>query len=73
VSTDKTALPYLEGDTDTLADAIQPTYWHGLDLIPANLALYGADSRSRIVKRLKRISFLPGAETRIATVSAHYD
>lgn len=29
--------------TGTLATAIQPTYWHGLDLIAANLQLYGAE------------------------------
>lgn len=43
VDTETTALPYLEGRTPSLEGAIRKTYWHGLDLIPANLALYGAE------------------------------
>jgi chromosome partitioning protein len=43
VDTESTALPYLEGRSDSLVPAIRKTYWHGLDLIPANLALYGAE------------------------------
>ena len=43
VPTDMTALPYFEGATDSLAGAIRKTYWHGLDLLPANLALYNAE------------------------------
>lgn len=43
ISDDSTLLPYLLGETSTLASAIRPTYWDGLDLIPANLALYNAE------------------------------
>jgi chromosome partitioning protein len=43
IDTETTALPYLEGRIDTLAGSVRQTYWHGLDLIPANLALYGAE------------------------------
>ena len=43
VPTEMTALPYFEGSADSLAGAIRKTYWHGLDLIPANLALYNAE------------------------------
>ena len=43
VPTDMTALPYFEGATTSLAGTIRKTYWHGLDLIPANLALYNAE------------------------------
>ncbi|WP_018234287.1 AAA family ATPase [Thioalkalivibrio thiocyanodenitrificans] len=37
-----TLLPYLRQEGD-LVTAIRPTYWEGLDLIPANLRLYQAE------------------------------
>ena len=43
VPTEMTALPYFEGSVDSLAGSVRKTYWHGLDLIPANLALYNAE------------------------------
>jgi chromosome partitioning protein len=43
VPTEQTALPYFEGSVETLAGSVRKTYWHGLDLIPANLALYNAE------------------------------
>jgi chromosome partitioning protein len=43
VPTDRTALPFFDGSSSSLADSVVPTYWHGLDLIPANLALYNAE------------------------------
>jgi chromosome partitioning protein len=43
VPTEMTALPYFEGTVNSLAGSIRKTYWHGLDLIPANLALYNAE------------------------------
>src|SRR5277367_6017603 len=74
VSTDKTALPYLEGDVDTLADAIQPTYWHGLDLIAANLALYGAEfTLANRQKAEPNFRFYQALKNGIATVSDRYD
>src|SRR5271170_5436033 len=74
VGTDKTALPYLEGDTDTLADAIQPTYWHGLDLIAANLALYGAEfTLANRQKTEPNFRFYQALKSGIATVSDRYD
>jgi chromosome partitioning protein len=44
-----TALPFFMGDTPTLLDIIRPTHWHGLDLIPANLAL--SDAEFALAKR----------------------
>ena len=38
-----TALPYLRGELDSLRPAVRKTHWHGLDLIPANLALSDAE------------------------------
>lgn len=74
VGTEKTALPYLEGDTDTLADAIQPTYWHGLDLIAANLALYGAEfTLANRQKTEENFRFYQALKRGIATVSDRYD
>ena len=74
VGTDKTALPYLEGETDTLADAIQPTYWHGLDLIAANLALYGAEfTLANRQKTEENFRFYQALKRGIATVSDRYD
>jgi chromosome partitioning protein len=74
VGTDKTALPYLEGDVNTLADAIQPTYWHGLDLIAANLALYGAEfTLANRQKTEENFRFYQALKNGIATVSDRYD
>ena len=41
VPTEETALPYFEGTADTLP--VRRTHWSRLDLIPANLSLYGAE------------------------------
>ena len=43
VDQEQTALPFFEGSSDTLRPAIRSTYWPGMDLLPANLALYGAE------------------------------
>jgi chromosome partitioning protein len=74
VDTDKTALPYFEGSTDTLAGAIQPTYWHGLDLIAANLALYGAEfTLANRQNKEENFRFYQALKRGIATVSDQYD
>ena len=44
-----TALPFFMGDTMRLDDIIRRTHWHGLDLIPANLAL--SDAEFALAKR----------------------
>jgi chromosome partitioning protein len=43
VPTELTALPFFSGNLPSLAGSIRHTYWHGLDLLPANLALYNAE------------------------------
>lgn len=77
----KTALPYFYGPdigadlwTGTLATAIQPTYWHGLDLLAANLALYGAEFA--LAKRQSaeaNFSFFTPLADALKTVADRYD
>jgi chromosome partitioning protein len=43
VKDEETALPLIYGDAQTLDYAVQPTYWDGIDLIPASAALFGAE------------------------------
>jgi len=43
VDSEKTALPYFDGRLNSLRPAVRETYWPGMHLIPANLALYGAE------------------------------
>lgn len=38
-----TILPLCLGDQDSIEYAIQPTYWNGIDLVPATPALYSAE------------------------------
>jgi len=38
-----TLLPYFRDEEDSLDYAIRPTYWDGLDILPANLRLYQAE------------------------------
>lgn len=43
IDADGTIQTYLEGESDDLSRVVRPTYWDGLDLIPANLELYNAE------------------------------
>jgi chromosome partitioning protein len=43
VDSARTALPYFEGTVNSLRPSIRETYWPGMHLLPANLALYGAE------------------------------
>lgn len=43
IKEDETLLPILTGDFSSLSKVIRKTYWTGLDLVPANLALYNAE------------------------------
>ena len=43
VSDEQTVLPLVYGDANNLEYAVQPTYWDGIDLIPASAALFGAE------------------------------
>lgn len=40
VSRPQTLIPFLAGDHDDLAYAVQPTYWDGLSIIPSTFELY---------------------------------
>lgn len=50
----ETLLQYLVGESDTISSIIKKTYWHGLDLIPANLSLYNAEFELPVKNALKR-------------------
>jgi len=43
VHENETLVPYMRGDRDSLHYAVQPTYFDGVSLIPANLHLYSAE------------------------------
>ncbi|MEM5439444.1 ParA family protein [Paraburkholderia diazotrophica] len=43
VSDEQTVLPLIYGDEEDLQYAVQPTYWDGVDLVPASAALFGAE------------------------------
>ena len=43
VDRNETLLPYLLDEISSPKNVIRKTYWPGLDLIPANLSLYGAE------------------------------
>ena len=83
VKMEQTLAPWLYGPglgepnpewTGTLATAIQPTYWHGLDLIAANLHLYGAEfAISGRQAKEESFRFYRVLADGIATVSDRYD
>jgi chromosome partitioning protein len=80
ISIEQTLAPWLYGPardetwTGTLASAIQSTYWHGLDLIAANLQLYGAEFAlaARQAKE-PNFRFYRVLADGIATISDRYD
>jgi chromosome partitioning protein len=79
VKMEHTLAPWLYGPgrdewTGSLATAIQPTYWHGLDLIAGNLQLYGAEFAlaGRQAKE-PNFRFYRVLADGIATVSEGYD
>ncbi|SAL06127.1 cobyrinic acid a,c-diamide synthase [Caballeronia arationis] len=43
VKEEQTILPLIYGEQSDLAYAVQPTYWDGIDLIPASAALFSAE------------------------------
>ena len=81
VESKDTVLPYLEGPktageewTGTLKSAVRKTHWHNLDLIPANLGLYGAEFAlaGRAIDQ-PGFPFYRVLRDGIATVSSDYD
>ena len=80
VEIEHTLAPWLYGPartetwTGTLASAIQPTYWHGLDLIAANLQLYGAEfALAARQAQEQNFRFYRVLADGIATISDQYD
>lgn len=83
VSVEQTLAPWFNGPgleepspewTGSLATAIQPTYWHGLNLIAANLQLYGAEfGLAARQAREPNFRFYRVLADGIATISDQYD
>jgi chromosome partitioning protein len=78
VSQDETILPYLASEQKSLAYAVRKTYFPGIDLIPACLALYEAEIA--IVMRVagqptaaQRIAFFSELQYGIQTIADAYD
>jgi chromosome partitioning protein len=78
ITQEDTVLPYLASDQASLAYAVRPSYFPGIDLIPACLALYEAEIA--IVMRVagqptpaQRIAFFSELRYGIQTVAAAYD
>jgi len=81
VPEEKTANPFFYGPdigadtwTGTLETAIQPTYWPGLDLLAANLSLYGAEfALSKRQNSEDGFAFWSPLKAGLATVADRYD
>jgi chromosome partitioning protein len=78
ITQDDTILPYLAGEQSSLVYAVRPTYFPGIDLIPACLALYEAEIA--IVMRVagqptpaQRIAFFSELKFGVQTVADAYD
>ncbi len=78
ITQNDTILPYLASEQTTLAYGVRPTYFPGIDLIPACLALYEAEIA--IVMRVagqptpaQRIAFFSELKFGIQTVADAYD
>jgi chromosome partitioning protein len=81
VPEEKTANPFFYGPeigadtwTGTLATAIQETYWPGLDLLAANLSLYGAEfALAKRQNAEEGFAFWSPLKQGLATVADRYD
>jgi chromosome partitioning protein len=78
ITQDQTILPFLESSQKTLGYALKPTYFPGIDLIPACLALYEAEIT--IVMRVagqpnpaERLGFFQELKFGIQSVADRYD
>ncbi len=61
ISEADTILPYLSGEQKSLAYAVRPSYFPGIDLVPACLALYEAE-----LSIVMRVGAQPTREQRVA-------
>jgi chromosome partitioning protein len=78
ITQDDTILPYLAGEQTSLVYGVRPSYFPGIDLIPACLALYEAEIA--IVMRVagqptpaQRIAFFSELKFGVQTVADAYD
>ena len=78
ITADDTILPYLASERESLAYAVRKTYFPGIDLIPACLALYEAEIA--IVMRVgsqatreQRVAFFSELRYGLQTVAQDYD
>ena len=78
ITADDTILPYLASEQESLAYAVRSTYFPGIDLIPACLALYEAEIA--IVMRVgsqaareQRVAFFSELRFGLQTVAQNYD
>lgn len=69
----ETLLPFLIGESDSLAPVVRKTYWDGLDLIPANLALYNAEFILPTRANNEAFSFYSILKNGIDTIKDQYD
>jgi chromosome partitioning protein len=78
IGQEQTILPYLESVESSLAYAVRSTYFSGIDLIPACLALYEAEI-SMVMRvtdqtsREQRLGFFQELKFGIQTVAHNYD
>ena len=69
-----TLCAWLRSEIDSLQPLVRPTYWHGLDLLPANLGLYRAEFELPARQmREKDLRFWRLLEQGLATVDGLYD
>lgn len=70
IDEETTLLPYLEGQVPDLAYAIRPTFWTGLDLIPANLQLFAAEG---LIANEATTSALQRLKAGLESIEDNYD
>lgn len=73
IDSETTALPYFEGRAPSLRPAIRPTYWPGIDLIPSNLALYGAEFSLAVRQKEGGFQFYRALKDGLAELNDDYD
>ncbi len=69
---EQTLGPYFASEQDSLDYAIRPTHWDGVDLIPANLSLYGSEYQLAGIAG-DGSNWLGMLDRGIATVEQRYD
>ena len=78
ITADDTILPYLASEQESLAYAVRKTYFPGIDLIPACLALYEAEIAIVMrdgsqATREQRVAFFSELRYGLQTVTQNYD